>query len=650
MPANHARRQRILIAGGLACAALALLGMVWQVLFSEVGPTVANRVTFDGVVPDAKHLRQILARDPDHAEARYQLGLYALESGEPVGAERDLRRALAAGWAPRLAAPALAKAMLVQGDYARLLQEDFGESTLPTDAVSDLHAIRAQALWASGRIAEAQSALASARALDPTALEVYLAEVSALLREMRSSEALAVLETARTAYPDARDLENLTARIHLVRGENAEALASFSRILGSDEGAVASRSARLARLWVVELNRRAGRFDLAEAQLESVFEQDPDDLTANFLSGVIAFERKRFDVAQQRLLRVVRRLPGHHPSLRYLARIGVELGRFEQAGHFLQRIIYRFPDDHAARGDLARLNVLQGDLRSATSYLSSLQRPTAADARLTALVQNVLGDAAKTDGALHIAAIGESVGADEGCLNTALALRLINNSAISAGEPAWTSTGVASCAASSRVAVAIANFDWRGAVSALPPLDAAGVTAEELALAASLKALSGDGEGARQLDETLARRLALTELRRADLPTSGHDLDILAHGVTDLNGGADWLGRGRQFTAWGVVTQGFVPSHSFAQSEFQDSTFAPWSTFGDVVFAATSQDIGLRQSASIEESPDKPLIYRPLHSPSLPPPWAIAAMMLAIAVRWRAGRRQRASKSFNELR
>jgi predicted Zn-dependent protease len=60
-------------------------------------------------------LKNVLQKNPDHAEARYLLGTDYLEAGDPRAAEAELRRASKLGVEPAKTLPPLAKSLLLQG-------------------------------------------------------------------------------------------------------------------------------------------------------------------------------------------------------------------------------------------------------------------------------------------------------------------------------------------------------------------------------------------------------------------------------------------------------------------------------------------------------------------------------------------------------
>jgi len=68
-------------------------------------------------------VKNALQRDPDNPEARLIHATALLETGDPAGAEAEVRKAIALNIAADSAYPVLARAIAAQGDFRRLAGE-----------------------------------------------------------------------------------------------------------------------------------------------------------------------------------------------------------------------------------------------------------------------------------------------------------------------------------------------------------------------------------------------------------------------------------------------------------------------------------------------------------------------------------------------
>ena len=76
-------------------------------------------------------IKNALQSDPNLAEARYLLGTALLDSGDPTGAEAELRKALELKYSREQVIPPLARAIVARRQYKKLL-DDFGKAELTT--------------------------------------------------------------------------------------------------------------------------------------------------------------------------------------------------------------------------------------------------------------------------------------------------------------------------------------------------------------------------------------------------------------------------------------------------------------------------------------------------------------------------------------
>ena len=68
-------------------------------------------------------LKNAVAKSPEDAEARLQLGMLYLDSGDAVSASKELRKAASLGMTPARTLPLLAKSMQAQGQFKEMLAE-----------------------------------------------------------------------------------------------------------------------------------------------------------------------------------------------------------------------------------------------------------------------------------------------------------------------------------------------------------------------------------------------------------------------------------------------------------------------------------------------------------------------------------------------
>src|SRR3990167_1694766 len=112
-------------------------------------------------------IKNALQSDPNLPEARFLLGSALLDSGDPVGAETELRKALDLKHPQDAVVPSLAKAMMAQGQ-AKKLTEEFAKIDLTQpQAKASLQMTLASAYAMQSQPDLAQTALDAALQAEP---------------------------------------------------------------------------------------------------------------------------------------------------------------------------------------------------------------------------------------------------------------------------------------------------------------------------------------------------------------------------------------------------------------------------------------------------------------------------------------------------
>ena len=295
---------------------------------------------------------------PDNPGARYLAGLAALQTGEIDRAISHLREAVRAnrerdrcGPPPRRASTSSARstkrppasadpmsrnrgrdrpegyviwarALAKQGEVEAAekviaqLEEDAG---LPMEAAVERAALVRQSAGPAAALAVIQGA-----GLDLTDLAnepALRSLVEDLLALGRTEEAMARVEAALAAHPDAASLYALEGRLHADRGETDAAREAFEKARELDEDLAQTLSGLASLAALVGENERAVQlFDEAAAA-------DPEDAAPAYAAAQLVLGAGRKAEAEQRLRAIVRRHPGAAGARNDLAWLLAESGR-----------------------------------------------------------------------------------------------------------------------------------------------------------------------------------------------------------------------------------------------------------------------------------------------------------------------------------
>ena len=97
-------------------------------------------------------LKNALKREPDSGEARYLLAASLLDTGQAVDAATEARKALDLKYPPDQALPVLARALLAQNEFNRLIAETSERQGETAKTRAEIATLRAQAFLGLGDV------------------------------------------------------------------------------------------------------------------------------------------------------------------------------------------------------------------------------------------------------------------------------------------------------------------------------------------------------------------------------------------------------------------------------------------------------------------------------------------------------------------
>lgn len=445
------------------------------------------------------HLKNLLQQEPGHGPARRLLGELHLAQGDPVSAEKELRRALVVGQ-PRLELlPVLVGAMLAQGAYQGVLDELARE--IP---VAKVLAWRGDAQLGLGKPEDAAQSYSQALRKDGKLVAAMLGQARlAILREDPQASSVLV-EDALRAEP--RNTETLRFKGDLLRarGELAGALAAYQAILQIDRNNVQA----FADLAAVQL--QAGKPALARQHLAAARKLQPGSLVIMHAQALLDFADGKPKAALEHAQLVLQAAPDHMPSILLAATAELATGATAQARAHLLRFRQAQPKQLYALRLQALCELREGKAQDALALLQPAIAEGAQDVELLALG----GEAAMRAGKLELAArwFGQasSLAPESGSLQAANGLSLLGQGqdarALQALQQAAQKEGPASRAGALLVMTHLRSRDFAQAMEQVRQMEAQGDNPAVQNLKGGVLLASGDLSGARR---AFGRALAL---------------------------------------------------------------------------------------------------------------------------------------------
>lgn len=311
-------------------------------------------------------LKNALQQAPDNGEARLLLGNALSLQRDFVSAEKELRRALDLGQAQDAVLPGIARAMMEQGEFAKLVK-DFGDRKL-TDA--EAHAAFVTSLGDSylrlGKVTEASAAFADALKAKPDHGPARLGQARLMATGGNRTEALKMTEALIAASPKLAEAHALKADLLAAQGDRAAGRKSLEEAIAADGNFLPARRA-LAQ-WLIEDKR----FDEAAAQLEAARKSGRGDLMLVYLQGLLDFEKGDVQKARDNTAQVLKHAPDHVPSLVLAGAIELRSNQFAIGEQHLRKALAQAPAHEGARRLLVGTYLQHGQPARALEVLQPL--------------------------------------------------------------------------------------------------------------------------------------------------------------------------------------------------------------------------------------------------------------------------------------
>ncbi|KVW96876.1 XrtA/PEP-CTERM system TPR-repeat protein PrsT [Thiobacillus denitrificans] len=306
-------------------------------------------------------LKNAVAEDDKNPEARYELGKLYLDQNDLASAEKEFRRAREAGYAANAINPMIARALLGQREFQRVLDE------LPAPAGPDaatLQALRATAELSLGRREDARKTLLHTQQAAPDNAEVHLALAQLALADGDADKAMQALDQALRIDPRHHDSLLLKGDLLRATGKPAEAAAVYREVLKIDPR---HANARLALAGIALADNKLAD---ARSEVDAALKASPNNLQARYTQALIDFREKKTERARDHLAAVLKRAPNYVPALLLGGSIEYALGNLQTAEAHLNKAVKAAPNNLYALRLLAATQLRLGRPDDASKTLA----------------------------------------------------------------------------------------------------------------------------------------------------------------------------------------------------------------------------------------------------------------------------------------
>ncbi|CAG1005861.1 protein O-GlcNAc transferase [Methylophilaceae bacterium] len=322
-------------------------------------------------------LKNAIQKDPDDFEVRYLLGTLYNETGDPLSAEKEIRKAISLGMSPVKASAALGKALLTQGQFQKVLDETNQPSGEKGDA--EILILRGNAYLALGKGHEAKESFELALKDKSDFPDALIGLARYALSENDVDGATRFVEQAVGKNPTSTDAWLFKADLLRAQGKTELALAAYDQVLKLKTDNVAAHIAK------ANLEIGMEKFDAAKADIEAARKAAPKSLIVFYTQALLDFRQGNNAAALEALQQVLRAAPEHMPSVLLAGSVQYALGSTEQAEQHLKKYLEKNPENLYARKLLAAALLKNGQAQHALDALAPALKDNQQDAQLLAL-------------------------------------------------------------------------------------------------------------------------------------------------------------------------------------------------------------------------------------------------------------------------
>jgi putative PEP-CTERM system TPR-repeat lipoprotein len=321
-------------------------------------------------------LKNAVAKNEQDGEARFALAVLYNTSGDPLSAEKEIRKAMTLGIDGARTAPELAKALLAQGKADQAIKETTATSA---NATPELLTVRGDAQLGLKDMAKAKESYQQALSARPGYAEPTLGLVRIAMMENDPDGAMRLVEQAIAANPKDPDVWFFKGSLLRAQNKNDEALAAYGQTITFKPDHL---NARLER---ANMEIAAGKYDAAKADIDAARKAAPAGLQVTYTQALLDFTQGKHAAARDSLQKILTKAPEHLPTVLLAGAVELNLGSLPQAEMHLKKYLEKFPDHPYARKLMAQVQLKGADPAAAAATLAPLLKNGNQDYQLLAL-------------------------------------------------------------------------------------------------------------------------------------------------------------------------------------------------------------------------------------------------------------------------
>lgn len=329
-------------------------------------------------------LKNALQKNPNNVEARWMLGQAYLDAGSGAQALKELERAGELGIAPEALRVPVTRALILQGETKKVIEDTADLGTLDGDAKATLIALRGDAFLAEGDIEKARIAYEDAIKIRPQTSQGQLGLARLAVYDNDFAHARELIVSMLKSAPRFADGWAFSGDLDRWEGKLKEASAGYSKAVEFSYG----RPDFLFNRTLVRI--ALGEDEPAKKDIDRLARINPDHPGIFYARGLMQYKASHFAEAQTAFEGALAKAPDFEPALFYLGATHFERGQMQQAEQYLGRYVQASPSSPQGRNLLAVVRMRLKNLTGAEELL----RPMLAKTDVDAVTLRLMGDIA----------------------------------------------------------------------------------------------------------------------------------------------------------------------------------------------------------------------------------------------------------------
>ena len=362
-------------------------------------------------------IKNALQTDPNLAEARFLLGTALLAGGDGSGAETELRKAMQLHYPNDLVLPALARAVLMQDQAARVVDEFSSVQLATAQSQSDLLLSVSGAYAMQEQPTQSEAALSAALQADPGYPPAQMERARRLAVRGDIAGAQSLVDAALARAPQDSEAWKLKGDLDAVApGGGKQAEAAYRRAIAIKPDDLQAHSALV--LWLLQ----QAQLQAAARELAVLLQLDANHPHTQYLAALLAYQQRDYSAASEMTQRALGQVPGNVAVLELAGASALQLNRLPQAQSYLSKALEAAPALPLARRLLVVTYLRQQQTAKALQALLPGLRQQPADSGLLALAGEVYFRNGDLDHAQQYFSQASANNPKDGRLRTSLAV------------------------------------------------------------------------------------------------------------------------------------------------------------------------------------------------------------------------------------